>query len=565
MKGNERIMLKHEPKISLLMALLVSTLIFAVSFRTIFKVDYNSLSGTLCYVSGSTIKFVDNWLAETPQKLHFVNFESPDSIEFNSLSERGPYISYPSGCTLFVYCAAKLAGKRRVTISFLKHFQMLCFWLEVMLLAIFVCRFLARNRAVSEMERFLIALATATFWSWLPVNAWYLANVYFADQCVILFVMAFLLLEYEVMWRENKSARLLLNIAKSLAIFAGVLTDYYFWILVFVAFVLNIVSGVREKKTPAAIARRSLWYVVPVLLALGFFLYQLTSVPNWRGILKYKFLFRAGIADSEWNDKEFIRSALRFYFSNAFGLDVSLSSLLMLFLVLYLQLQRARPAGKAARAAMKDSITGRNGTVLLLGFVSPALQIVLLKNHSAMHEFSMMKLAWCFAMMPLALSALLCRTIDFSGRRWYFAVSPFFHCFIICFSVMLLITKVPMSSRTLYKTRSGETEDYRLAEILRERARYEHVFFSFSHAIPTLPPQKLAVSGKQVHKITSVEEMGTLFPRLRAGAVKIFVIDKDESPSLPVEQAAAERALMEAGGTFYEDERFVLLTVGNAR
>lgn len=565
MKGNEGFASKHRSAIGLFMALLVLTLIFVASFRTIFKVDYGNLSGSHSWLSGSTIKFVNNWLAETPQKLHFVNFESPDSIEFNNIVERAPYISYPSGSTLFVYCAAKLARKSQITVYFLKHFQMLCFWLEVMLLAIFVYRFLARNRAQSKFEQFLIAIATATFWSWLPVNAWYLANVYFADQCVILFVMAFLLLEYEIMWCENKFARLSLNIMKSLVVFAGVLTDYYFWILVFVAFVLSTIRGIREKENLAFIAKRSLWYVVPVLLALGFFLYQLVSIPNWRGILKYKFLYRAGIAENEYNTAKNISTSLFRNFTSAFGLFGNLSSLLIICLIFYLQVQKTKSSDKTTWCVIKDSVSGKNGTILIMGFMSPILQIALLKNHSAVHEFSMIKLGWCFAMTPLAISALLCKTTDFSD--WKHSVgrlrfSPFFHFFIICFVTMLVLTKVPVSAYKFYKSRTGNV-DYHLAKILRDNARYEHICFSFSHDIPNNPPHELAVSKKRVYKIKCAEDMNTRFPRLRPDAVKLFIIDKNKSKSLTNEQVETETSLIEANEIFYKDDRYMLLLIEN--
>jgi hypothetical protein len=58
---------------------------------------------THIWLSASTVKFVNNWLQEWPLKLHFIMYEYPDSIEFNSLAERGAYISYPPGAMVPIY------------------------------------------------------------------------------------------------------------------------------------------------------------------------------------------------------------------------------------------------------------------------------------------------------------------------------------------------------------------------------------------------------------------------------------------------------------------------------
>ena len=113
------------------------TLVFAAGFKTLFPIRYGSLTGIHSWLSASTLKYVNNWLEEGPGKLHFVNYESPDSIEFSTLEERWPYLSYPTGETFFVYSFAKLGGKTEIDLPFLKRFQLVCFWISLLLFALF--------------------------------------------------------------------------------------------------------------------------------------------------------------------------------------------------------------------------------------------------------------------------------------------------------------------------------------------------------------------------------------------------------------------------------------------
>lgn len=537
------------------------TIAFVVSFKFIFPVDFNSNQGIHSWLSASTIKFVNNWLAETPQKFHFVNFESPDSIEFNELSERGPYVSYPSGETLFVYIGAKLCGKNSIDIQFLKCFQLICYWSEVLLFAFFVFRFLERIGVESQIEKSIVTLLTAGLWMWIPINVWYLANIYFADQCIILFVMAFLLVEYESYWCEKKSTSILLNAVKSILIFSGVLIDYYFWILAFVAFGIMIARCVKSKVSFSRIILNSLWYVIPVILAVAFFAYQLFSIPKWNEILKDKFLFRAGIAESEYNTKSFIGRKLVSNFIYAFGLkNLKQAPSLLLPLWLFLQFSTITHFENRFWKKIKKALIGNNGAIILLGFLSPVLQVAFLRNHSAIHEFSMMKLGWICAMLPVIISALINKVWVFESNRTI-KVSSFLNVFIISFLSLVILTGIPFSSRDFYKDWIAEYHDYRLCYVLRENTSYEHVCFSFSHEIPDNPPQELAVSKKRVYKINCIEDINTKFPNLKPEAKKILIIEKDSDIS--DEQKSLELALMAKNIVVFEDDSFCILQLEN--
>ena len=549
------------------------TLVFAAGLKTLFPIRYDSLTGIHSWLSASTLKYVNNWLEETPGKLHYVNYESPDSIEFSTLVERWPYLSYPTGETFFVYCFAKMAGKAEIDLSFLKHLQLVCFWLELLLFALFVYRFLAGNGVVSEPGRVVAAFCTALLWAWTPTNVWYLSNVYFTDQCVVLFVMAFLLVEYESMGRKPKTAMTALNILKTILVFAGVMIDHYYWILVFVAFVLNAIRTLRAGNSLFRTALKSFWYVVPVVLALTAYAFQLISVPGWSGILMERFMLRGGFDGAEGNALFQILMGVKLRFTESFGVTKCgwFRLLLIAATALYLYPKRAGGKGTGVRVSIRkilstfgNMLCGKNGAIVALGFIAPAVQIAVFKQHSVVHEFSMIKLAWCVSMMPVLVALLLWRRAMRAGGRAA-AMPNYLRWFLPCFAALLVVTDIPFSSRAFYlhhQNAKDGPEDFRLAELLHGCASHDDVFFSFSREIRDMPPHELAVSRKRVHRIESAEEMDTLFPNLPPQARKILVIDK-ESTELTGRQLEEERVLSEEGGVFLEDDAFRMVVVGS--
>lgn len=550
------------------------TLIFAAGFKTLFPIRYGRLTGMHSWLSASTLKYVNNWLEEGPGKLHFVNYESPASIEFSTLEERWPYLSYPTGETFFVYCFAKLAGKSEIDLPFLKRLQLGCFWMSLLFFALFVYRFLAGNGVISEIGKAVSAFFTAWLWAWTPTSAWYLSNIYFADQCEIPFVMAFLLVEYECAGGKSKAWIITLNILKAALVFAGVMIDHYFWILVFVAFLLDAIRSFRTEKSLSRTVLKSLWYVVPVVLALSVYALQLLSVPGWRGILMERFMLRGGFDGRDGNAFLPILMGLKLRFTESFGVTKCgwFRLVLIVATALYVRPKRAdgtTGCGKVCflkcLSSFGNAVCGRNGSIVALGFSAPILQILLFKQHSVVHEFSMQKLAWCVAMIPILVALLLWRRGLGPGKKDSNVKSPnYLRCFMPCFAALLIVTDIPFSSRAFYLAHQNAKdgpEDFRLAEILHGCASHDDVFFSFSREIRDMPPHELAVSRKRVHKISSAEELDTLFPNLPPHARKILVIDK-KSADLTEGQLEEERALSAACEVFFEDDAFRMVVVG---
>lgn len=245
-------------------------------------------------VSASTIKFVNQWLEEGALKLHFTCYEYFDSIEFHTLSERCPYVSYPSGSTFLIWILAKLMGRQHIGISFLKHVQAIFLGIEVLAAASFAYCFLSHSGFARKAEKMIMSVGVAIAWLYLPGTAWYLSNVLYADQVVILYIMLFVLSEYIKDVTNNNRVNAFMRICSLGIIYVGVLTDYYFWIFVFCIFVAKSIRFLLTRTKLKHVILELLEYIVPVACGLLTFLWQISYTEDWIAILKKKFLYRTG-------------------------------------------------------------------------------------------------------------------------------------------------------------------------------------------------------------------------------------------------------------------------------
>ena len=139
--------------------------------------------------------------------MHFTACENYRSIEFQSFNDRIPFISYPSGHIFLVWLCAKICSRHFINISFVKHLQMVLFAIASMLFSSFIFVLFWKHKIGGWLSRLIIPLFTVALWILLPVNAWYMPNVFFTDQSVIFYVMLFLFLEeliYIPELREHK-------------------------------------------------------------------------------------------------------------------------------------------------------------------------------------------------------------------------------------------------------------------------------------------------------------------------------------------------------------------------
>ncbi len=551
MKGKKTNQKNSLKRLSPLIALVASVVVvFCLVFLVVRPVNVSNMGGMHSWLSGSTIKFVNNWLENGPINEKFTTYESPNTIEFNSAEERGPYLSYPTGETFVVYSAVKLAGRQELTISFLHKFQLILFCLEAILLAIFVYVFLNRTlKYKSNAGRYVIALSTASFWMILPTCNYYLANIFFADQCVILWVFALILVEYLYKTAQKESKTTHLKIIRSLILFTGMLIDYYFWLAAFFMFLFEIIESIikkKQKKDFIPIKRILLWFGIPVALAVGLYFVQLIQTPNWLEFMKGRYDIR--VAGKNDNSLAWEISKIGYNFILAFTPGTIMSIYLIVAMI---ELGVAALIMTIRRKAYSKLFLNPGLSIVCSSIIAIVAQIAFFKNHSAIHEFSMIKVAWIVALLPIFALLILKKTKQADKL-------PTLPTFLVLLFICLLATGVPVSTVDFYEKRYVE-EDYILEKLIRKETNENDVLFSFSKEIPINPPQALAIAKKQVYLVSLAEEIDNKFPNLSDKATKVLIVEKDSEITDKAKQL--ERCLSKTNKIRYEDENYKFIEI----
>ena len=487
----------------------------------------NNMGGVHSWLSGSTIKFVNYWLDEGATNLKFTNYESPASIEFNKLEDRTPYLSYPSGETFFVYITARVLGKNQITISFLHKFQLIMFTFEAVLLAVFVYFFLSRTvKLKKELGKVVVSVLSALLWVLLPTCSYYLLNVYYSDQCVILWIMGMILIEY-LCRTSKKEKNIFLKCLRAFILFSGLLIDYYFWIFTFVLFVVELwgacLANSKEKKKKKLL-NTIMWFGVPAILAFLVFYVQLIQTNNWFNIMTEKFTMR--VVGRENDTLEWELDTIGENFANAFTLNTAMINYLLL---IFIGVVVVSFIVLIKRKKIKSLIVNPGISIVFSCVLAIIMQIYFLKQHSAIHEFSMIKVGWVVAVLPILMSL----TIIYVFRLKPNLLIPFFKTkislfvpiYLICFLVICAVVGVPFSASSFIESRI-ELVKYDFEEMINENTNYEDVLFSFSKEIVMNPPQSLAISNKRIYKIKNISDIDKKFPNLPEEAVKVLVVEK---------------------------------------
>jgi len=481
--------------------------------------------GTNIWLSAATVKFVNNWLKEGPIKLNFIMYEYPDSIEFNSLDERDPYISYPPGSIVPPYILAKLLHESEIQVGFIKNFLRIKFLFDTMLVCLIVFSIL---QVTLRLQRYYLNIAIsvvlALLWMCIPINLYYLRNIYFADQAIITVVLAFVLLEiYDGSVKKKPIPIYALYFSlKFFVSLYGVLTDYYFWFVLFISWLVKIIPMIKQKDKVKRIISASLVYVLPVFMGIGLFFAQIRTIPNYGNILLNKMNARTF---GYYEGSKLLGIIISFIYQYSFGL------LLIALLIAYAFIKNIRDKSflKKYKALL---------SIMAIIYLPPVLQVLVFQQHSAIHEFSLLKfgLPLILAMIIFTVFALdLKKMSDASiviqiknGENLQSGKIPLLYSIIIAASI--LFCGVLNMNKGYFNSRFGGAPiSYERENLIRLNYSYNDVYFSFTESIEANPPHSLSISKKLIYKVDSVSKIFQRFPNLNPDARILLIVNKDVS------------------------------------
>jgi hypothetical protein len=353
-----------------------------------------------------------------------------------------------------------------------------------------------------------------------------------------------------------------------LLLFSGILIDYHFWIFAFFVFVYDLAIAIKTTKSKErlkASVKTILFHGIPAILAVGTFYLQLSQTNDWLSDVMLKARVRTS---SEGIGKSSIKMILD-NIGNAFAYDSELIVFLAVLAAFAVLLYAKLIASKEKR---KKYLSNNPGLAIFVIYsIATAMQLLVLRNHSGVHEFSMIKIAWIVAMLPLFIATCLryLSREDIANKEVKLfkkvRLSSFGVSFFVLATLTVFATGIPFSTKNFYKGRwNANKTEYSIAHVLAQETRYEDVVFSFTLSIPDNPPQELSISKKVVYKISSIKEMDSLFPNLPDEAKKLLLVEKnpDESENeLEKSQLKSIECAKKDSLVRFENDEMILLEV----
>jgi hypothetical protein len=289
-------------------------------------------------------------------------FELPLSIDSATFETRNLYISYPPGCVLPIFLISKLLNiepNAHILMSYNLFNQLACS-LILTLMSFKLTRI-----------TWLAILTGSAYLLW-PSTLYWQQNVFFSDQAIIL---PFLIVWY-CEFSENKWAKKL----QLFFIFYGALTDWFFVSVVSIIVIFRFFNFKYDfKKTFKSI----LPILIIVAIAALLFLAQIYSLNGFSKIYQ-KFLDRTAIS-TEGSEKAgvFWKQFWLGYLSKQFGY-IALLFFVGGFITVF-------------------TFFKKNQIFQVIGFIacSILLHSFLLRNHTAVHDFSALKFASFISLIPI--------------------------------------------------------------------------------------------------------------------------------------------------------------------
>lgn len=491
---------------------LISTTVFIYSVEITNPWFGNLYGANHQWLSGSTLKFADYWYDEGPQNLYWGMIENPKSIEFPTLLSRDPYPSYPPGVVIPIYLISKILNEEPNP-SILMGYNLFNHFLIAFFMSLMVFIFLSRNLGYDLFMSFLFALIPIFLELLWPAPLYWHQNVFFSDQAIILpFV---LMVFFEILRFDSTEINLkYINLFQGILIFIGFLTDWLFVFITASIFVKRILNGEihlinRIPYINIKFIKKSLMFWAPGILALILYIIQLDVLGVlWE--LPAKFYIRTGVTNLPLAASRNVFNGFISYIDRAYGqlaeivLFITISLLIMLSGVyIYKKLKNYKPNLKIKKILC----------LLWIVYLPCLTQFFLLKSHSIVHEFSVLKfsfpIAISFVLMPLLIGLTF---LDFRKIKLEFINGRKLLILIFIVSLLLMSYSTFQNNHDRLKffdlgpsySQAGYNS---LGDSIKDKTVYADVLFSPDFEIPENPPQALYYSKKRVYKINSTEDI----------------------------------------------------------
>lgn len=549
----QQIIKRRAHLISVFVILFFSVILFQYSVD-IRKSYFGKVSryGDLTSITAHALVHLQNWYNEGALKLNFLAIDSPPSVELESLNERGIYISYPPGHLLPIHLISRLL-ERQPTYRTIMYYNLLNHLLFAVALALLSYLFLRSQNYETFIATFLSIIPTALILL-LPGSLYFFQNTYFTDIAVMLPYILFVLLKF-ICWNTAQGAtKRWLRIAQGVIFFFGILTDYLFFFLGFVSFIIQIYRG-DIRLRPLKFISDTLCFWLPALLATGFYAWQLYITGLFPELLD-RFLIRTGLSQSDGSFElgvqggGILQHIFTFYFFQG-ALFLGKIGLVIVFLVvlfaaifLFKYIQQRHSLQKPEALKIQNCLL-----LLILILVPCLLQSHVFIQHSARHGFATLKyfmalslggfiivpqLCCLFAKTDLKLFSIDLGNLKYEGRKLSSFEVP-----VLPLLLVLGALSFGLVEHQRYQSffPASNQEMLKLGAFIKKNLGFKDVLFSDQVEIVTYPPQQLSFSTKLAYKVSSVNEIATKLEAVRGNyRINLLIKNSDKENKSPIVQ-----------------------------
>lgn len=327
------------------------------------------------FLTGSTIKFTKNWYYEGPKNIYFAMLENPKSIEFKTLQDRLPYVSYPPGAIIPIYLISIILKQEPSTNIVMSYNLFNHFFISLTLSLI--SYFLIRSLNISNFFSVFFSLIPIILSLFTVGPFYFLQNIYFSDQAVILPILLVILLEII----NDKYKKSYINYIQFIFLTYATFTDWYAYFLILGLLIKKIFIDKNYKPI--------FLLVISGLIPIFFLIWQILKLQAF-SILIERFITRTGFGNTLDDKKSFFITFWLSHFRINFGeigVFLFFNSVIYLCLLFYF-------------FKIKNKIFFY---YLSLFLFLPLVQIYFFKNHSIVHDFSTLKFILPISLIPFTL------------------------------------------------------------------------------------------------------------------------------------------------------------------
>lgn len=490
--------------INITLILITLSIITIAPLKYAFHVDLQRADSIFEKITAFSAMVVNNWLMDGIAHDKFVMHGDFPSIEFEKNQNRSLYLSYPPGALIPLYLAAKITGKEEISIGFVKRFVQYEYYLSILFLGLlfYTCMMVLKIRFRPLL--IIIPIVLSSLWAFLPFNFFYMRNVYFTDEAVMLLFIIFLIIEILLYSKQFEKYTIPLHIIYAVVLLSGLLTDYLFFSVVFVTFCVHFINSFQDRpeKTILYNMFSETWVlIVSTIIAVSLFIIQLLSIPYGLTWLAVTFQIR-----TDWSADKI--ETLMHHFGNGFTFFfMPILIFVSVFCVIFYFIRK--------HYSKKNQLIIHWLSIIVL---SSVLHTVILQAHSALHEFSMMKYNLVFTFIIFSCLCWICLSNrDYLGKaiKKYPAIilASIVLLIILCFSSLIIYDK------KFYYARTCDSQDIYdglicranipASKFIRDNTNYYDVIFSPDYEInyDILFTNDLVVSKKRIYKALDLEDI----------------------------------------------------------